>query len=74
MHDPFLQRDNSRVCCGKEGSGHFGQHGRIEHRFITLDIHNHVGIHIPNHFGDAVGAGSMVRAGHDGFAAETLDR
>ena len=71
-----------------DGSGHCGDcDGRlfekgtdgsvdgygIEERFVALDVDEDVALFVGGDFGDALGAGAMVGAGHAGVAAEAFD-
>jgi hypothetical protein len=57
-----------------EERGHGGiDRNWINERFVALDVDEHVAWFVRRDFGDALGAGAVIGAGHAGFAAEGAD-
>ncbi len=47
--------------------------GRLDERFVALQVDDEVGVEAAGDLGDAVGAAGVVAAGHLDAAAEALD-
>ena len=58
----------------EHSGGHRVDRAGVDQRLVALDVDIDVGWDVGGDFGDAVGAGAVVGAGQNGFAAEGLRR